>query len=201
MKDEKGEPTRMSAGEANAGGSELIAAGVNSSQRSRWPREKLAALAVAVALALWLAGLDASGELRVRAVHQAVRISGDWALRMLWLVLFVSPARRILGAPRLLRARRILGVGASGLTALHFGLYALDQQFDWGRIGSEIVLRVYLAVGAVATVALAALAATSNDQAIRRLGSARWNWLHGFGLCDCGAGGSAFPVVLADQHF
>jgi len=132
-----------------------------------------------VAPALWLAGLDASGELGVRAVHQAVRISGDWALRILWLALLISPARRILGAPRRLRARRILGVGAFGLTTLHFGLYALDQQFDCSRIGSEIVLRVYLAVGAVATVALAALAATSNDQAIRHLGSARWNFLHG----------------------
>jgi sulfoxide reductase heme-binding subunit YedZ len=98
---------------------------------------------------------------------------------MLWLTLLISPARRILGAPRLLRARRILGIGAFGLTVLHFGLYALDQQFDWGQIGSEIVLRVYLAVGGVATVALAALAATSNDQAVRHLGSARWNFLHG----------------------
>jgi sulfoxide reductase heme-binding subunit YedZ len=166
----------MSASEA----SELIAADDSATSRHRrWPPEKVVALAVAVAPALWLAGLDASGELGVRAVHQAVRISGDWAVRMLWLALLVSPARRILGAPRLVRARRILGVGAFGLTVLHFGLYALDQQFDWGRIGSEIVLRVYLAVGTVAMVALAALAATSNDQAIRRLGSARWNWLHG----------------------
>jgi sulfoxide reductase heme-binding subunit YedZ len=98
---------------------------------------------------------------------------------MLWLALLVSPARRILGAPRLVRARRILGVGAFGLTMGHFGLYALDQRFDWSQIGSEIVLRVYLAIGAVAMVALAALAATSNDRAVRGLGSVRWTWLHG----------------------
>jgi sulfoxide reductase heme-binding subunit YedZ len=87
-------------------------------RRARWPPEKVVALAVAAAPALWLAGLGASGELGVRAVHQAVRISGDWALRLLWLALLVSPARRILGAPRLVRARRILGVGAFGLTLL-----------------------------------------------------------------------------------
>jgi methionine sulfoxide reductase heme-binding subunit len=150
-----------------------------SSFRRRWPPEKVVALAVAVAPALWLAWLGASGELGVRAVHQAVRFSGDWALRLLWLALLVSPARRILGAPRLVRARRILGVGAFGLTVLHFGLYACDQQLDWGEIGREIILRVYLAVGAVAMVALAVLAASSSDGAVRRLGSARWNRLHG----------------------
>ena len=170
----------MNASEARAGGaSELRVAQGATRQRRRWPPEKMVALAIAAAPALWLAWLDASGELGVRAVHQAVRISGDWALRILWLALLISPARRIFGAPRLVRVRRILGVGAFGLTVLHFGLYALDQQFDWGEIGSEIVLRLYLAVGAVAMVALAALAATSNDRVVRRLGSARWNALHG----------------------
>jgi hypothetical protein len=42
------------------------------------------------------------------------------------------------------------------------------------------MLRVYLAIGAVATVALAALAATSTDGAIARLGSRGWNRLHRF---------------------
>ena len=148
------------------------------SLRHRWPPEKAVAVAVAVAPALWLAGLGLGGELGVRAVHEAIRISGDWALRLVWLTLLVSPARRILSASRLVRARRILGIGAFGLAILHFGLYALDQQFDWIEIGREIVLRVYLAIGAGATVALAALAASSSDGAIARLGSAHWNRLH-----------------------
>jgi len=76
-------------------------------------------------------------------VTEAIRISGDWSLRLFWLVLLVSPARRILSAPHLIRARRLLGLGVFGLTVLHFGLYALDQQFDWGRIGLEILLRLY----------------------------------------------------------
>jgi len=42
----------------------------------------------------------------------------------------------------------------------------------------EIVLRTYLLVGAIATVGLAALAATSTNRAIARLGSRRWNRLH-----------------------
>src|ERR1700687_2128903 len=131
----------------------------------RWPPEKAAAFAVAVAPAIWLASLAYQGELGVRAVHEAIRISGDWALRLFWLVLLVSPARRILSAPRLIRTRRTLGLGAFGLTVLHFGLYALDQQFAWGQIGLEIVLRIYLTIGAAALIGLAALAASSSDRA------------------------------------
>jgi sulfoxide reductase heme-binding subunit YedZ len=140
--------------------------------------EKVVALAVAVAPAVWLAALAYRGELGARPVTEAIRISGDWALRLFWLVLFVSPARRILGAPRLIRARRILGLGAFGLTALHFGLYALDQQFDWGQVGLEVLLRTYLTFGASAMIGLAVLAASSSDRAVNRLGGARWNRVH-----------------------
>ena len=144
----------------------------------RLPLEKVVAFAIVVAPAAWLAGLAYESELGVRAVNEAIRISGDWALRLFWLALLVSPARRILSAPRLIRARRTLGLGAFGLTVLHFGLYALDQQFDWGRVGLEILLRLYLTIGAAAMIGLAALAASSSDRAITRLGGARWNRLH-----------------------
>lgn len=139
---------------------------------------QVVALALAIAPAAWLAALAHEGELGVRPVTEAIRISGDWALRLLWLVLLVSPARRILAAPRLIRARRILGLGVFGLTALHFGLYALDQQFDWGEVGLEVLLRTYLTFGAAAMIGLAALAASSSDRAVSRLGGARWNRLH-----------------------
>ncbi len=144
----------------------------------RWPPEKAAALAVAMSPALWLAGLACTGGLGARPVTEAIRFSGDWALRMFWIALLISPARRILSAPRLLRARRILGLGAFGLAALHFGLYVFDEQFDWSRIGLELVLRLYLSVGSVALVGLAALAATSSDRAVARLGGPAWNRLH-----------------------
>ncbi len=140
--------------------------------------EKAAALLVAVAPAAWLAGLAYGGELGARPVTEAIRFSGDWALRLFWLVLLVSPARRILSAPRLVRTRRILGLGVFGLTELHFGLYAFDQQFDWARIGLETLLRTYLTIGAVAMIALAVLAASSSDRAVARLGGARWSRLH-----------------------
>ena len=140
--------------------------------------DKVVAFAVAVAPAAWLVGLAYQGELGVRPVTEAIRISGDWALRLFWLGLLVSPARRILAAPRLFRTRRILGLGAFGLTALHFGLYVLDQQFDWIEVGLEVLLRTYLTFGAAAMVGLAVLAASSSDRAVSRLGGGRWNRLH-----------------------
>jgi sulfoxide reductase heme-binding subunit YedZ len=140
--------------------------------------DKAVATAVAMAPAVWLAWLAYDGGLGPRPVTEAIRFSGDWALRLLWIILLIGPARRILGVPRLIRARRILGIGAFGLSALHFGLYAVDQQFDWFEIARETVLRFYLAVGAVALIGLAALAATSSDRAVARLGSAGWNRLH-----------------------
>jgi sulfoxide reductase heme-binding subunit YedZ len=143
-----------------------------------FPYEKTAAAALAAAPALWLAFLAYDGGLGARPVTEAIRESGDWALRLLWLVLLIGPARRILGLPRLIRARRILGVGAFGLAALHFALYALDLQFDWIDVARETMLRLYLTVGAVALLGLAALAATSSDRAVARIGSARWKRLH-----------------------
>jgi methionine sulfoxide reductase heme-binding subunit len=145
---------------------------------SPWPLEKVAALALAMAPAVWLAWLAYDGELGARPITEAIRFSGDWALRLLWAVLLIGPARRILGLRRLIRARRILGVGVFGLTALHFGLYALDQGFDWVQVARETVLRIYLTVGAVALIGLGALAATSSDRAVARFGSMRWNRLH-----------------------
>jgi methionine sulfoxide reductase heme-binding subunit len=140
--------------------------------------EKTVAAALAAAPAVWLAWLAYDGGLGARPVTEAIRMSGDWALRLLWLVLLIGPARRVLGFPRLIRGRRILGVGAFGLAALHFTLYALDQHFDWFEVTRETVLRFYLTIGAAALVGLAALAATSSDRAVARIGSARWNNLH-----------------------
>ena len=87
---------------------------------SRFRCEKTAAAALAAAPAVWLAWLAYDGGLGARPVTEAIRISGDWALRLLWLVLLIGPARRILGLPRLVRGRRILGVGAFGLARAAF---------------------------------------------------------------------------------
>ena len=144
----------------------------------RWPPIKLAALAAGMAPAVWLAALALGGGLGARPIKAAINLTGDWSLYLLLATLAVTPARHILAAPRLVLARRTLGLAAFGYVALHLILYAFDLDLDLRRVASEIVLRAYLTIGAVALLGFAALAATSWDGAVRRLGAARWNGLH-----------------------
>jgi sulfoxide reductase heme-binding subunit YedZ len=61
---------------------------------------------------------------------------------------------------------------------MHFCAYIVDESFDLGKVASEIVLRLYLTIGFVALAILAALAITSTDRMVRRLGGRRWQVLH-----------------------
>jgi sulfoxide reductase heme-binding subunit YedZ len=144
----------------------------------RWSPVKIAAFVVAVLPAGWIALQAIAGELGPRPFTEAIHQSGDWALRLLLVTLAISPAQRILDLPRLILARRTLGVAAAAYAALHLSLYVLDQHFDLLKVASEIALRIYLTIGAVALIGLIALGATSTDAAVRRLGSPRWHTLH-----------------------
>jgi len=151
-------------------------------QSDRWPPIRLGTVAATLVPAAWIAALALAGDLGARPLKQAVNLTGDWSIYLLLVTLAVTPARHILAAPRLLLARRILGLAAFGYAALHLVLYAVDLDLDLGRVASEIALRLYLTIGGVALVGLAALAATSWDGAVRRLGRVRWSRLHRLAL-------------------
>ena len=144
----------------------------------RWSPVKVVAFAASIAPALWIAYQAATDDLGARPVTEAIHQAGDWALRFLFITLAITPAQRILHYPRIILARRTLGVASASYALLHLSLYILDQHFDLFKVASEIVLRIYLLIGALALTGLIALASTSTDAAISRLGSARWNWLH-----------------------
>jgi sulfoxide reductase heme-binding subunit YedZ len=146
----------------------------------RWSPVKIAAFVAAILPALWIAYQAAAGELGARPVTEAIHQAGDWALRFLLITLAVTPAQRVLNYPRIGLARRTLGVASAAYAILHLSLYVLDQHFDLFKVASEIVLRIYLLIGAVALTGLIALATTSTDAAISRLGPQRWNSLHRF---------------------
>jgi sulfoxide reductase heme-binding subunit YedZ len=74
--------------------------------------------------------------------------------------------------------RRMVGVAAFAYAFMHLSLYTADQAFDLAKVASEIVLRIYLTIGFAAVLGLAALAATSTDAMIKRLGARRWQRLH-----------------------
>ena len=146
----------------------------------RWSPVKVVAFVAAVLPALWIAYQAAAEELGARPVTEAIHQAGDWALRFLLITLAITPAQRIFHYPRVTLARRTLGVASAGYAILHFSLYVLDQHFDFLKVASEIVLRIYLTIGALGLVGLIALASTSTDAAISRLGSGRWHALHRF---------------------
>jgi methionine sulfoxide reductase heme-binding subunit len=144
----------------------------------RWSAVKITAFIAAVLPALWIGYQAVTGDLGARPVTEAIHQAGDWTLRLLLATLLITPAQRILHYPRIILARRTLGVASACYAGLHLSLYVLDQHFDLLKVASEIVLRIYLVIGALALTGLIALAATSTDGAIARLGSARWNALH-----------------------
>jgi methionine sulfoxide reductase heme-binding subunit len=144
----------------------------------RWSPEKIIAFTGAILPALWLAWRAFIGDLGPRPVDAAIHDAGSWAVRFLMIALAVTPARRIFAAPRLILMRRTLGVAAFAYAALHLCLYVVDQKFNLSKVVSEIALRFYLTIGFVTLVGLIALAATSTDGAVRRLGAQRWNNLH-----------------------
>src|SRR6516225_2872981 len=116
--------------------------------------------------------------LDARPITNLIHRTGDWALIFLLVVLAVRPLSRILRFNQLLDVRRMIGVGAFAYAAAHFILYIVDLMFDWREIASEIVHRNRLTLSFVALLGLTALAATSTNGMVRRLGIKRWQRLH-----------------------
>jgi sulfoxide reductase heme-binding subunit YedZ len=138
-------------------------------------------LAVFVALfvpAGWVAVAYAFALLGARPLNAAIHMIGLWTIRLIFLAMAVTPLRQVLHWPRLLVVRRMIGVAAFAYVLTHFSLYVASQAFDLEKVASEIARRVYLTIGFTALLGLAALAATSTDGMVRRLGGKRWQRLH-----------------------
>jgi sulfoxide reductase heme-binding subunit YedZ len=123
--------------------------------------------------AFWLA----SHALGARPVMEAIHGTGLWAIRLLILSLAITPFARALDWQGLLLVRRIIGVAAACYAVAHLTLYVVDQNFALGTVVSEIALRFYLTIGFVSLLVLLALASTSTDAAVKRLGG-NWKRLH-----------------------
>ncbi len=153
---------------------------------------KVAVLVALFAPAVWIAVQYDLGRLAPKPDKEAIHQSGLWAIRILLASLAVSPLRRIAQWNKLIAVRRMLGVAVLFYVMGHFALYIVQQGFDLPHVASEIVLRFYLTIGALALLALAVLGATSTDATIRRIGAARWNRLHAL----------VYPIaILALLHF
>ena len=123
------------------------------------------------------------------------RDTGYWSLRFLCFTLAVSPVRRLVGWPSLIKFRRMLGQFAFFYGTLHLIAYVVFYKYtglDLSRgmlsrrtaedllrvIGEDIVARPFIWTGFVAFAAMLPLALTSTRDMIRRLGGRRWQLLH-----------------------
>lgn len=139
---------------------------------------KLIAFAGSCLPALYLLGRMMNRDLGAQPLVELTHQTGDWSLRLLFLSLCISPARRLFNAPKLINMRRTLGVAAFFYALAHFFLYVIDQNFALGTVAREIALRLYLTIGFIALVMTALLGLTSTDSMIARIGNTRWNKLH-----------------------
>jgi methionine sulfoxide reductase heme-binding subunit len=147
-------------------------------------RGRLSALRIAtlglllLPIALAIAAAFTETRFGARPLNDLIHRAGYWALLFVLLTLAVTPFRRVARFGALVDVRRMLGVGAFCYAAAHISLYIADQMFDLGKVASEIVLRLYLTIGFIALTGLTALAVTSTDGMVRRLGGRRWQRLH-----------------------
>ncbi len=126
----------------------------------------------------WLVWRTVAGDLGVDPVRTLEHRLGLLALQFLIAGLCVTPLRRWFGL-NLIRYRRALGLIAFLYAVLHLLVWlALDLQFRWAEIGTDLTRRPYIIVGMLAFVLMVPLAVTSNDVSLRRMGAAGWRRLH-----------------------
>ena len=105
--------------------------------------------------------------------------TGDWTLRFLIFTLCITPFRKLLNLPDLIRFRRMLGLFAFFYVCLHFLTYlGPDQSFDLAGMWKDVAKRPFITVGFAGFVSLIPLAITSTTGWIRRIGGKRWQMLH-----------------------
>jgi sulfoxide reductase heme-binding subunit YedZ len=119
------------------------------------------------------------GNLTANPIEFITRATGDWTLRFLLITLAVTPMRRLLGLPELIRFRRMFGLFAFFYGVLHFITWVwLDRFFDVREMIVDLTKRRFIIAGMTAFAAMVPLALTSTAGWIRRLGGRRWQALH-----------------------
>jgi sulfoxide reductase heme-binding subunit YedZ len=139
-------------------------------------------------------GVDAAREhLTANPIAEVMNRLGFWTLTLLVVSLSPTPLKTLFGWTWPLRVRRMLGLFTFFYACVHLATYlALDQVFDIGDIGRDIVKRKFITVGFAAFLLLVPLALTSTNAAVKRLGFPRWKRLHRLAYV---------AVVLALVHF
>jgi sulfoxide reductase heme-binding subunit YedZ len=151
---------------------------------SRWTKVVLFAVCLIpillLAPGLWiLATSGYSPGLTANPIEYITHYTGTWTIRFLLITLCITPLRKILNQPKLVRYRRMLGLFAFFYVCLHFlTWFVLDKFFSFPEMWADIIKRRYITVGMLGFAMLIPLAITSTAGWVRRLGFARWQRLH-----------------------
>lgn len=118
------------------------------------------------------------GDLTANPIEFITHTTGDWAIRFLVITLAVTPIRRITGWNPIIQLRRMLGLFSFFYATLHFlTWFVLDWFFDFRQMAEDIAMRPFITLGMATFLMLLALALTSTQKSIRRLGR-KWTQLH-----------------------
>ncbi len=154
--------------------------------QSQWIRRVVKPLCFLGALVpfAWTLRDTFTGGLGANPIENLTHRTGLYTLTFIMITLCVTPARRLLRLGALVTLRRMFGLFAFFYATLHFSIYLLDQTyfsgtgFSLAAVGQDIAKRPYITVGFTAFLVLCALAATSTNRMVRRLGGKRWQALH-----------------------
>lgn len=154
--------------------------------RSKWL--KVVVWLACLVPAIWLTYGAFTNNLGPNPIEAITRGTGDWTLRLLLASLAITPARRLLGAPDLIRFRRMLGLWAFFYAFLHLMTWVwLDKFFDPAEMWADVVKRKFVTAGMAGFLCLLPLAITSTTGWIRRLGK-NWQRLHRLAYLAAAAG-------------
>jgi methionine sulfoxide reductase heme-binding subunit len=150
---------------------------VNSILTSKWSKVVVFTVClIPFAILLWR---GFHGDLGADPVAFVEHATGDWILRFLVITLAITPLRKILHLPQLIRFRRMTGLFAFFYACLHFSTWmGVDRSFNWPDMLADVAKRPFITVGFTGFVLMIPLAVTSTAGWIRRLGGKRWQLLH-----------------------
>ena len=118
-------------------------------------------------------------DLTANPIEYITHQTGDWTLIFVVITLAVTPTRKLLRVPELIRFRRMLGLFAFFYGFLHFSTWiGLDKFFDWAEMLHDVRKRPFITAGFTGFALMIPLALTSTAGWIRRLGGKRWLALH-----------------------
>jgi sulfoxide reductase heme-binding subunit YedZ len=119
-----------------------------------------------------------AGDLGVNPVETLLHETGRSALLVLLAALAITPIRRLTGWNRVQYVRRMVGVWSAFYALCHFLIYVVFNHLgDLGAIAQDVADRPFITLGMLAFSIVMALAATSTNGMMRRLGR-NWQRLH-----------------------